>query len=90
MLWRVPRYTLRDLSEKIERIMHVQLRGHHEVLLPRKMINIFSTVKAYENYVRRLRSRLFAKILKTTRQESVASYETDKLLHSLGLPKLDT
>ncbi len=71
-------------------LIYAQMRGHHEVSLPMEMIHIFRTVKAYENYLRSLRSRLFAKLLKKAHQETVASYETDKLFHSLGLPKLDT
>ena len=71
-------------------LIYAQMRGHREVSLPMEMIHIFRTVKAYENYLRSLRSRLFAKLLKKAHQETVASYETDKLLHSLGLPKLDT
>jgi hypothetical protein len=71
-------------------LIYAQLRGHREVSLPMEMIHIFRTVKAYENYLRSLRSRLFAKLLKKVCQETVASYETDKLFHSLGLPKLDT
>jgi hypothetical protein len=71
-------------------ILYAQLRGHRDVLLPKKMIDIFRTVKAYENYLRGLRRRLFSKLLKKTRQESVANYETEKLFRTLGLPKLDT
>ena len=63
--------------------------GHKEVTPPKEMINIFKAVKAYENYVRSLRARLFAHLLKKARQDSVANYETDKLLNSLGLPKLE-
>ena len=68
--------------------MYAQLRGHREVLLPKATIDIFKTVKAYENYVRSLRSKLYAKFLKKACQESVANYETDKLFRSLGLPNL--
>jgi len=71
-------------------ILYAQLRSHSEVLLPNAMIDIFKTVKAYENYVRSLRSKLFSKLLKQSRQETVAKYETDKLFRSLGLPKIDT
>ncbi len=70
-------------------ILYAQLRGHLEFLLPKEMIEIFKTVKAYENYVRNLRSRLFAKLFKMARQESIADYETDKFFQSLGLPKLE-
>jgi hypothetical protein len=69
-------------------ILYAQLRGYREIELPKEMIHIFRTVKAYENYLRSLRSRLFAKLLRKARQESVANYETDKIFRSLGLPKL--
>lgn len=71
-------------------LIYAQLRGHFEVIPPKEMIHIFRTVKAYENYLHGLRSRLFAKFLKKAHQESVANYETDKLFRSLGLPKIDT
>ena len=71
-------------------LIYAQLRGHREVLMPKEMIHIFRTVKAYENYLRILRSKLFAKLLRKAQQESVATYETDKLFRSLGLPKIDT
>ena len=74
----------------VRTILYAQLRGHREVLLPKAIIDIFKTVKAYENYVRSLRSKLFSKLLKKSHQESVAKYETDKLFRSLGLPKIDT
>jgi hypothetical protein len=45
-------------------IIYAQLRGHRNLTLPREMIQIFKTVKAYENYVRGLRSKVVAKILK--------------------------
>jgi hypothetical protein len=70
-------------------LIYCQLRGHREAALPTEMIDIFKAVKAYENYLRRLRSKLFACLLKKAGQESVANYETDKLFRSLGLPKLD-
>lgn len=69
-------------------IIYAQLRNHRKVSLPKEMIHIFRTVKAYENYLRMLRSKLFAKFLKETCHESVANYETDKLFRSLGFPKL--
>jgi len=70
-------------------IIYAQLGGHRYVTLPKEMLQVFKTVKAYENYVRGLRSRLVSKILKRACQQSVADYEADKLLHELGMPKLE-
>ncbi|MFH1932585.1 MAG: hypothetical protein ABIN18_13485 [Pseudomonadota bacterium] len=70
-------------------IIYAQLCGHKEITVPQEMIRIFKTVKSYENYVRNLRSKIVAKILRKSRQDSIANYEADKLLRELGMPKLD-
>ena len=69
-------------------IIYAQLRGHREISLPEEMICVFKIVKAYEKYLLRLRVKLLAKLLMEARQQSVAEYETDKLLRQHGLPSL--
>jgi hypothetical protein len=70
-------------------IIYAQMRGLAEVTLPKEMISIFRTAKAYENYVRELRLKVLARLLKQTPQRSVAEYEADKLLRECGLPRLE-
>jgi hypothetical protein len=69
-------------------LIYAQMRGLAEVALPKEMISIFRTVKAYENYVRETRVKLLARLLKQTPQRSVAEYEADKLFRECGLPNL--
>lgn len=66
--------------------LYAQMRGHKEVCPPQDMIHIFRAVKAYENYVRGLRTKLIAKVFKEARQQSIANYETDKWFREHGLP----
>jgi len=66
--------------------LYAQMRGHKQVCSPQEMIHIFRAVKAYENYVRGLRTKLIAKVLKKAQQQSIASYETDKWFREHGLP----
>lgn len=70
-------------------ILYAQLRGHRELAVPKEMFQIFRTVKAYEKYLRSLRSKVFGRLLKKACQNSVADYETDKFFRTLGLPKLE-
>ncbi len=69
-------------------IIYAQLRGHTEVALPIAMIHIFKAVKAYENYVRSVQTRLVAKVMKKVGQQSVAEYEARKKMGEAGLPWL--
>lgn len=67
-------------------ILYAQLRGQVEINLPSEMINIFKTVKSYENYVRSLQIRLVANLTKRTKQRSVAQYEARKKCQECGIP----
>ena len=69
-------------------IIYAQMRGQTEVALPIAMIHIFKAVKAYENYVRTVQTRLVAKVLKKVGQHSVAEYEARKKMGEAGLPWL--
>jgi len=71
-------------------IIYAQMRGHAEVALPVAMIHIFKAVKAYENYVRTVQTRLVAKVMKKVGQHSVAEYEARKKMSEAGLPWLTT
>ena len=69
-------------------ILYAQLRRCDEVVLPAEMIQIFKTVKGYENYVRSVRTRLMSALVKKARQQSVAEYEAKKKFQECGLPWL--
>ncbi len=69
-------------------IIYAQMCGQSEVALPIAMIHIFKAVKAYENYVRKMQTRLVAKIMKKVGHHSVAEYEARKKIGEAGLPWL--
>lgn len=69
-------------------IIYSQMRGLRSVAVPQTMINIFKSVKSYENYVRVLQTKLIAKILKNVGQRSIAEYEARKKMGEAGLPWL--
>jgi hypothetical protein len=71
-------------------IIYAQMRGQTDVALPSAMIHIFKAVKAYENYVRTVQTRLIAKVMKKVCQHSVAEYEARKKMGEAGLPWLIT
>ena len=71
-------------------IIYTQMCGHKDVTVPKEMIHIFKTVKAYENYARTVQTRLVAKVLKIAGQRSVAEYEVRKKMSKVGLPRLKT
>ena len=69
-------------------IIYSQMRGHRNIVVPKTMIHVFKSVKAYENYVRSVQTKLIAKILKKVGQRSVAEYEARKKMGTAGLPWL--
>jgi hypothetical protein len=69
-------------------IIYAQLRGHQQISVPKEMIQVFKTVKGYENYVRTLETRLMSILTKKARQRSVAEYEARKKCREKGLPWL--
>jgi hypothetical protein len=71
-------------------IIYAQMSGQAEVALPIAMIHIFKAVKAYENYVRTVQTRLVAKVMKKVGQHSVAEYEARKKMAEAGLPWLSS
>lgn len=81
---------LRKVRNPVEAnfIIYAQMRGHSEIAIPNVMIRIFRAVKTYENYARRVRAKLLAKLLKKVGQRSVAEYEARKRMSEAGLPWL--
>lgn len=69
-------------------IIYAQLRGHRNIVVPKTMIHVFKSVKAYENYVRSVQTKLISKVLKKVGQRSVAQYEARKKMAEAGLPWL--
>ncbi len=69
-------------------IIYSQMLGHRSIVVPKTMIHLFKTVKAYENYVRSVQTKLIAKVLKKVGQRSVAEYEARKKMREAGLPWL--
>jgi len=69
-------------------IIYSQMRGHRSIAVPQTMIHVFKAVKAYENYVRSIQTKLIAKVLKKVGQRSVAEYEARKKMGKAGLPWL--
>lgn len=69
-------------------IIYSQMRGHRSIVVPKMMIHVFKSVKAYENYVRSVQTKLIAKVLKEVGQRSVAEYEARKKMGEAGLPWL--
>jgi len=69
-------------------IIYSQRCGHRSIVVPKTMIHVFKSVKAYENYVRSVQTKLIAKVLKKVGQRSVAEYEARKKMREAGLPWL--
>lgn len=69
-------------------IIYSQMRGHRNIVIPRTMIHVFKSVKAYENYVRSIQTKLIAEVFKRVGQRSVAEYEARKKMVEAGLPWL--
>ena len=45
-------------------IIYSQMCGRRSIVVPKTMIHVFKSVKAYENYVRSVQTKLIAKVLK--------------------------
>jgi hypothetical protein len=71
-------------------IIYSQMRGHVNVAVPKVMLDVFKSVKAYENYARAVKSKLMAKLIKKAGQRSVAEYEARKKMEQAGLPWLNS
>lgn len=71
-------------------IIYAQLCGHRSIVMPKVMLHVFKCVKAYENYVRAVQTKLTAKVLKKVGQSSVAEYEARKKMSEAGLPWLSS
>ena len=67
-------------------IIYSQMRGYTSIVVPKTMIQVFKSVKAYENYVRSVKTKLILNVLKKVGQRSVAEYEARKKMGEAGLP----
>jgi hypothetical protein len=69
-------------------IFYAYLRGHRSVRVPAEMFDTFKAVKAYETYVRELRTSLLRAYERKSGHRPMAEHQTREVLNSLGLPWL--
>jgi hypothetical protein len=69
-------------------IIYAYLRGHREVQVPKQMIDIFKSVKAYENYLRDLRHALLQAYERKSGHRPMAEHQAKEVFTSSGLPWL--
>lgn len=67
-------------------VHYAHLRGHRTVSMPIEMIEIFKTVKAYENYLRDLRHALLQAYERKSGHRPIAEHQTKEVFRSHGLP----
>jgi hypothetical protein len=70
-------------------VYYAYLRGHRTVSIPTKMIEIFQTVKAYENYLRDLRHALLKAYERKSGHKPMAEHQVREVFKSHGLPWLE-
>lgn len=70
-------------------IFYAFLRGHRLVSIPKEMIDVFRTVKGYENYLRDLRRALLREYERTSGHRPMAEHRVREVFKSCGLPWLD-
>jgi hypothetical protein len=67
-------------------ILYAHLRGLKVVSVPTIMFDVFRTVKAYENYVRQLRSALLEAYERKSGHRPMAEHQTREAFKRYGLP----
>ena len=67
-------------------IVYASLRGHRSVQVPGPMIEIFRAVKAYEKYLRELRSSLSQAYERQTGHRPMAEHQTSEVFKRHGFP----
>jgi hypothetical protein len=81
------RHAVRNPSEG-NFIVYAFLRAHREINVPTQMIEIFRTVKAYENYLRELRHAMLQAYERKSGHRPIAEHQTREVFATLGLPWL--
>ena len=67
-------------------VFYSYLRGHKNVYLPKEMIVVFRTVKAYENYLRELRHSLIQEYERKSGHKPMAEHRAKEIFRDFGLP----
>ena len=70
-------------------IFYAHLRGERKIRIPEKMIEIFKTVKAYENYLRELRHSLVLAYERKSGHRPMADHQTKEVFKQFGLPWIE-
>jgi len=69
-------------------IYYAYLRGDRSVEVPREMISLFRTVKAYENYLRELQRSLVQGYERKSGHRAMAEHRAKQVFRNFGLPWL--
>jgi DNA polymerase III delta prime subunit len=78
-------HTVRNQTES-NFLLYAQLRGHTRVSVPKKMLDVFRAVKAYENYLRELRRSLLTAYERKSGHRPIAEHRAREVFRLLGLP----
>jgi hypothetical protein len=70
-------------------IYYAQLRGLTTVAIPIETFSVFKTVKAYENYLRELRSAMLKAYERKSGHRPMAEHQTREAFKSYGFPWID-
>ncbi|NLX96720.1 MAG: hypothetical protein GXY83_11135 [Rhodopirellula sp.] len=70
-------------------ILYAYLRGHRKVAVPTEMIEIFRSVKAYENYLRDIRHALLKAYERKSGHRPMAEHQAKEVFKTHGLPWLE-
>jgi hypothetical protein len=70
-------------------ILYASLRDQQVVYMSEKMLTIFQAVKAYENYLHKLRDSLIQAYEHKSGHRPIAEHKTREVFRSLGLPWMD-
>lgn len=70
-------------------ILYAHLRGHRKVAVPTEMIEIFRSVKAYENYLREVRHALLKAYERKSGHRPMAEHQAKEVFKTHGLPWLE-
>lgn len=82
------RHDVRNLTEG-NFILYAYLRGHRKVAVPTQMIEVFRSVKAYENYLRDLRHALMKAYERRSGHRPMAEHQAKEVFKTYGLPWLE-
>ena len=69
-------------------LIYAQQRDITNVIIPEKMLTVFSAVAGYEKYARELRHRLTKLLQAKSHNRQLAEYQANQMMTSRGLPML--